>query len=502
MYGGTVDFNTGILTLTWANMNITAINRWNDHMFYLNVPNAIKYSYTTANVICDKFPSANTTSYDRIIIDFQAKLEFYTTNTYSSASAFMSAYGGSIQVAYRLATPQTVQLTPAQLTLLKGTNTVSANGNTISLSYQKDNTIGDVKQWTIEEISKPQAHIYGVEWDGSSSAKLTRTDSSKLFADPHPAINNGNGFSPFDNIYPWAGMVAIDDATAGTIVSIPRFWYKWTKDGSKMKLQIADAPVEGFHVSPAHMDRGDGKGERKVVYVGRYHNASDYKSKTGVTPLGNKTRAEFRTGIHNLGSTIWQADFAMLWTIRMLYLVEFADWNSQECIGYGCGNNSSVQSVGASDNMKYHTGTAQASRTTYGVGVQYRHIEGLWDNAFDFWDGIYFSGTNVYGILNPSNFSDSANGVLLGTRPITDSYITAWNIPSVNNYDWALFPSAGNGSETTYVTDVVNNKSTGVVALTGGWYGRGRYFGLFFSGGDASSSEKGAHLCSRLMVLP
>lgn len=51
--------------------------------------------------------------------------------------------------------------------------------------------------------------IYGVEWDWTSSGptKGTRTDAAAGFSDPNPAVNNGNGSSPFDNLMPWAGMV-------------------------------------------------------------------------------------------------------------------------------------------------------------------------------------------------------------------------------------------------------------------------------------------------------
>lgn len=41
-------------------------------------------------------------------------------------------------------------------------------------------------------------HIYGVEWDWTSSGptKGTRTDDAAGFEDPNPAVNNGTGSSP------------------------------------------------------------------------------------------------------------------------------------------------------------------------------------------------------------------------------------------------------------------------------------------------------------------
>lgn len=91
--------------------------------------------------------------------------------------------------------------------------------------------------------------------------------------------------SPFDNLMPWSGMVRSSDPAAGELVAIPKFWFKWTKSGSRLKLQIADKATPGFHVSPAHADRGDGKGERNTVYIGRYHcHTSNWKSQTAESP--------------------------------------------------------------------------------------------------------------------------------------------------------------------------------------------------------------------------
>ncbi len=252
--------------------------------------------------------------------------------------------------------------------------------------------------------------IYGAEWDGTATTKLTRTDAAALFTDPVPAVNNGTGSSPFDNIMPWAGMKRVTDSQAGELVEIPKFWYRLTKNGDALKVQIAAQAVDGFSVSPAHMDRGDGKGERDKVYIGRYHCASTYKSTTKVKPVSILNRATARTNIHKLGTTIWQHDFAMRFTIWLLYLVEFADWDSQNCIGYGCGYTGSLQNMGNTDSMQYHTGTSLVKRDSYGASCQYRWIEGLWDNSVDIMDGYTKGkGTIIWIVLNPGDFTDSSD---------------------------------------------------------------------------------------------
>jgi hypothetical protein len=277
-----------------------------------------------------------------------------------------------------------------------------------------------------------------------------------------------------------------------------------------MKLQISDAEQTGFYVSPAHADRGDGSGERDYVYVGRYHcGSSNYKSVSGVTPAGNMTRAEFRTAIHNLGTKVWQYDFAMYWTIMMLYLVEFANWNSQAMIGGGGseGESSSaaVYNMGTTDNMPYHTGTVATSiaANVYGAN-QYRYIEGLWANVFDWVDGIYFSDRTIYAIKNPANFSDDTGGTNVGTRANANGVVTEWTAPSASGFEYALYPAAvtTDSNYETYDCDNSSYNASGVVLFVGSNYGQSANFGAFCLYGNRAASNKYADRGSRLQKLP
>lgn len=341
-------------------------------------------------------------------------------------------------------------------------------------------------------------HIYGASWDGSSTTKWTRTDEAAGFTDPVPYVQGAKSYgSPFDDLQPWAGMVK-SERTGGTMVAIPKFWYKLTQNGNGLKIQIADQATAGFSVSPAHMNRGDGHGERDVVYIGRYHCASDYKSKTGVTPKNNITRSAARSGIHALGANFWQMDFAMRFTIWLLYIVEFADWNSQAKIGYGCGNSSGVQNMGASDSMPYHTGTMQTSRTTYGVGVQYRNIEGLWDNVYDWMDGCYYNGNGLNLILNPNNFSDSSGGTSVGTP--SNGWPSAFNVATAGGFPM-FYPTAASGSDSTYSCDDWSFYSSYPCLFVGGGYDQYTNYGLFFVYCDTASSSN-ANIGCRLQELP
>lgn len=319
--------------------------------------------------------------------------------------------------------------------------------------------------------------IYGVEWDWTSSGptKGTRTDAAAGFSDPNPAVNNGNGSSPFDNLMPWAGMVK-ETRTGGVMVKEPKYWYKWTKTGKKLKLQIADGPVEGFHVDPVNMDRGDGLGELNFSYIARYHCASGtYKSETNKAQQVSITRSAARTSIHNLGANIWQMDFAQMWYVGMLFLVEFADWNGER-IGRGCSASGSKENNGKTDAMQYHTGTTAANRDTYGY-TQYRNIEGWWDNVYDWMDGCYYNSNGLNVIKNPNQFSDSANGTLVG-KPVA-GYPSDFTIPTQSGLEWALFPSAAAGSTTNYVPDSWDFSGSSPCLRRGGDYGQGQDRGPF-----------------------
>lgn len=340
--------------------------------------------------------------------------------------------------------------------------------------------------------------IYGVDFTNmATTSKCIRTGAAANFADPQPAVAGGTGSSPFDNIMPWSGMIRSTDPNAGEVVAIPKFYYKWETDGTKATgLKISMRKQPGFNTSPAHMDRGDGKGERDIIYVGRYHSCSTNKSTTGQLPKNLITRSNARTAAHSLGSNVWQFDFATRVTIWMLYLVEFADWNSQAKIGYGCGKNK-LENVGASDNMQYHTGTMQTNRTDYGVGVQYRNIEGLWDNVSDWMDGCHFSANGMSVILNPNNFSDVLTGTVIGTPSGEWSWASTFAVS-----DWAIYAnSTTGGSSSTGSCDTWRYRSGYPCLTSGGPFVHDEQSGLF----EVSSygvQENYTTIGFRVIILP
>lgn len=357
--------------------------------------------------------------------------------------------------------------------------------------------------------------IYGAEWAGTSSTAWRRTDDAASFPAPVPyagGMQSGYG-SPFDGIMPWAGMQVVEDAEAGTLVSVPKFWYRLTGgNGAPLKIQIANRAASGFSVSPMHMDRGDGKGERGIAFIGRYKGATDYKSRSGAAPKYSLTRATARSGIHALGNSVWQCDFAARFTLWLLYLVEYADWGTQWVIGAGC-SNGSRRSTGYTDGMPYHTGTNLTDKRAFGCGTQYRHIEGLWDNLYEWLDGCYYTSGGLNIIKNPAAFSDGSGGALAGKPVIGYAYPSKMKISADGGYP-LFYPTEENGSgeatsggrisgQGTYVPDVwyYDGTNTTPCIFAGGGYTGYTSAGLFAIR-FASLTEAGDHLGCRLQKLP
>lgn len=430
-----------------------------------------------------------------VVQQYTATLSYFTATirvSIDSGSTVTCTKGSKTQSKTASATG-TVDFTVTE----SGTYTITATKN----GETAEDTATITADGQTVNVKLAYRHIYGVVWDGTSTTVWSRTDEAASFVNPTPyragATNYG---SPFDNLYPWSGMVRVTDTVAGELVAIPKFWYKWTKSGNSLKLQIADKETDGFHVSPAHADRGDGKGERDIVYIGRYHcNTNNYKSQSGVKPKANITRSTARTSIHSLGSNIWQSDIQMRMTIWMLYLVEFADWNSQKTIGKGCGNNSATENMGYTDSMPYHTGTTLASRDSYGLGTQYRYIEGLWDNVYDWGDGCYYNSNGLNIINTPSSFSDNSGGTAVGVP--SSGWPSAFTVATVAGLEWVIYPTASGGSETTYSADVWYFGASDPCLFFGGYYVQYGGHGLFCVY-YASASYSDASFGCRLQKLP
>lgn len=143
VYGGSVNFKTGEVTVTHGMVDLGTLT-------WIYNTNGGFSSDTLTDIktgLCDLVCSGLSFYSDSFIWGDIANIpnysiaknagnkDLYVKDTdYTNAAAFKTAMSG-VQLCYELATPTTLTLTPAELELLKGNNTVSGNGANINLSY-------------------------------------------------------------------------------------------------------------------------------------------------------------------------------------------------------------------------------------------------------------------------------------------------------------------------------------------------------------------------------
>ena len=352
------------------------------------------------------------------------------------------------------------------------------------------------------------AKVYGIKRSlSSSSPAWTRTDASANFT-ATASVGTSAGSSSFSSCYPWSGMVRETLSTGDVMVKIPKFYYKRYRDSSYEYIQIADNPKDGFALHPAFNHGGVAT---DCVYVGAYKTVSGHKSASGSKPLASLTRAQFRSNAQSKGSGWGIIDLSTVSAIQMLYLVEFANSNSQAMIGRGyVDKTSSGASINTGTTNSVANLTGRASGTDGLTDVVYRGVEGFWGNVYEWTDGLNaYGGSNsmtLYACNNPDYYADdtSSNYTALSfTAPSGSGYISFEGLDTSNSH--IIIPvTASGGSETSYDCDYFYGTTTAAwrVLGRGGLWRVGSEAGLFSVLLDSSSSLASPNLGSRLLYIP
>ena len=391
------------------------------------------------------------------------------------------------------------------------TITVARNGESKTKTFV-------INEYTQCNVRITTADVFGVVWDYSnSSTALTRLNRQSdpsgfvtvdVLTEPVAAVGTDFGSSPFDSHAPWSGMeeynivnnavgpkygeTGFSRTNNDTMVYIPEFYYNVKDDSanSKRYFYISDRKIDGFEKHP-----GSGR------YVGRYNTITGNYSESGAAPYVNMTINTARTGATGKGSKWSLYDYASWCAIQLLYLVEYADWNSQTKIGRGYVDGSSALTSGATDTMAYHTG--RVAGTDGKTAVQYRHIENAWGNVAEFVDGLNAKGSSVYICTDPSRYaSNTADRYIEFTgMPTASAYISG--LKYYDDYPWLMLPQTGKGSSSTYIPDLYGYwTSDWAYMKIGGHYSSGSNAGLFNFDRGGSTSEKLSNMGARLQFNP
>jgi hypothetical protein len=219
VYGGSYNPRTGLFTVTWGYIADLSTLSWaradaTNHIFYATVSGMESPTDTSERnkgIMCSAYKPSSSTSITSSMDDKSMLRKdgyiYFRDNDCAQRTDFESAIAGK-SLAYKLATPTEIQLTPHEISLLKDYAYVSTNGTSIALDYHNGEiaTLGDVAQLgeTVNELGNCFVNVEDI------SSKITMSSSS---------LQNGvraYKFGRVIHIFIYTGAVA----TANTITTL------------------------------------------------------------------------------------------------------------------------------------------------------------------------------------------------------------------------------------------------------------------------------------------
>ena len=287
------------------------------------------------------------------------------------------------------------------------------------------------------------------------------------------------------------GTARYDGSDGQVMVQIPKFYYKQDLSGVNKIWYISKYQLKGFILHPAFWK--DGK-EVDFRYMSAFEGSMFDYSANGMVSSGNITtgmygsgdklcsvanqwaktnesRNSFRLMAQNRGSEWRQMDYYLLSAVQLLYLIEYANFNSQSMIGNGRTNLSgggwSADSYIGRTGFSVKDGNNSANVSNGGTGgfmtdyMSYRGIENFYGNVWKFIDGITWDASANSSTL-PIPIYVSNNSLYFKNYGSTNMQllVNATNI-GVTSEGWisnienvvGFIPNAVGASSTTKLTD-------------------------------------------------
>ena len=349
---------------------------------------------------------------------------------------------------------------------------LSGKQNTLTFdSSPTENSNNPVTSGGVYEALQRTKDIYGVKrLTTQSSSAWERTDSNTA------SVN-------FDTVYPWSDIISVNydktlgitakygdsnfafDGSNGEVMTyIPEFWYR----------RYVDNNVEYIQISKHHFTKAK---KSEAFYLGRYTTSSGTRSISGVTSTVSTDIATFRSNAKAIGDGWGIMDYHIFF-IQMLYLVEYADYNSQSVLGQGVCSASTQVSSGGCDSL----GMSSGCITNDGVSsVIYRGLENIFGNIWQFIDGITIVDHQAYVSYNQNDYVNAkttGSYRMLGyVNATSDGYPTNLGYDSDNEI--VAFPTAVGGSSSTYMCDYYWQSAGTRLAVFGGAWNAGASDGFF-----------------------
>lgn len=327
--------------------------------------------------------------------------------------------------------------------------------------------------------------ILGVSGLYNSTTALTRTDAAVGLT---WTMTSNEITSDFDNLFPYNLMVK-ETVDGNAMVYVPEMYWRLGYDSNGYLTDIAVAPTEmecGSGQVSAHSD---------AFYYGAYGASYDgsnkMQSKSGVARRYSQTRAQFRTAAQANGTGYQIIDVLHTRILEMLWLIEFADKNSENIMW---GLTSYNGQCGATDTI-----TAPSGQLANQGRMRWRYIEDFIGNGYEFFDGI----VGQYVTADPTEYGDTANvGTKMSGTNINQGYeLAALGSPDPDN-PLLLTPKycISNSSYNTYFCDYAYVVDGTYVAYRGR-NGSASNNGLSYWGVSGGVSSSAGSIGSRLLKL-
>jgi len=362
------------------------------------------------------------------------------------------------------------------------------------------------KSWNVNSVEealnelhdkyKDTGNGYGVRRRLDSISSAWERVGASIGLEAHAQVGNHSVKNDFDSIYPWSDIISYNYDTdtkqitayygeenftftptgnVEVLTRIPEFYYRRYQDDTYEYIYISKTQQEGYIKS-------------EEFSVGRYTmsgNSTRVHSRSGSSPFTNTTITNYRNYARNLGEEFGQLDYHYF-ILQLLYLVEYADYNSQNKLGLGYTNASNTAPIksGGCDMLGMKSGSVDGTDNS---SMIYRGIEDIFGNIWQFVDGINVKDYQAYICYDKNQYEvDKFDGCYqpLGyvNAKTADNWISKLGYDPNNSL--IALPIETNKNSTpyltnSYITDSYGSNSGNRIALVGSSLNSGFTGGLF-----------------------
>ncbi len=505
---------------------------------YIN-KNSILFLYARRNKLCKQTFARggvlNKTPLKKIkkmnvLIFFLVALSLFSIVTFTSYALFTSEVEGSNSISLTVSTAGRISVrifaqdTETDVSTLEkhenklyfnvkeGYEMESFSCDTGEATYDRKTNILTIKNATQNgkcDIKYRKITIYGIRRLLNSKLSSWERIEDSIGSEANAQVGTTTVKNDFDSIAPWSEIISynyntstkqitatygdsnfkFDGSNGEVLTKIPEFYWKRYRDSNYEYILISKSNIDGYTKS-------------EEFSVGRYTmsgSSEGVHSKSGATPLVSTTIADFRTYARNLGTGFGQMDWHYF-ILQMLYLVEYADYDSQAKLGPGNTNASHTTAItsGGCDFLGMKSGSADGTDTS---SIIYRGIEDIYGNIWQFVDGINIRNGQTYICYDQSQYtSDKFNECY---KAIGYTNVTSNGYVSKLGYD-AANPMVAFPTEINETTGIIGDYSYSLAsgdrtALVGARYSLGFRAGLWSWYYRHESSVSGDSIGARLL---